>query len=178
MSTEEPSRRSVDRSSEEMFLDIPAGADPIMHVWGQMVPGIGPAAAAFSGAVYEHSTLGLPEFEAARLRVAQINGCMFCLDWRTDRDGETVPDWYIDDVENWRTSDRLDDRSRLAAEFAERFALDHQGIDEDLWQRLRAVYSDEELVELSMSVGSWLTFGRINRIFGLDAACVLPGKGR
>ena len=33
---------------------------------------------------------------------------------------------------------------------------------------------DEELVELSMSVGSWLTFGRINRIFGLDAACVLP----
>ena len=30
-----------------------------------MVPGIGPAAAAFSGAVYEHSSLGLEEFEAA-----------------------------------------------------------------------------------------------------------------
>lgn len=177
MSTEDAPHGSAGRSSDEMFIDVPEGADPIMHVWGQMVPGIGPAAAAFSGAVYEHSTLGLREFEAARLRVAQINGCMFCLDWRTDRDGETVPAWYIDDVENWRASDRLDERSKLAAEFAERFALDHQGIDDEFWQRLRSRFSDEELLELSMSVGSWLTFGRINRIFGLDAACVLPDQG-
>ena len=161
-------------TGEEMFLEIPDGADPIMHVWGSMVPGIGPAAAAFSGAVYEHSSLGLREFEAARLRIAQINGCLFCLDWRTDRNGETVPDWYLDEIADWRNSDRLDDRSRLAAEFAERFAEDHHGIDAGFWQRLRDEYTDEELVELSMSVGSWLTFGRINRIFGLDAACVLP----
>lgn len=161
-------------TGEEMFLEIPDGADPIMHVWGSMVPGIGPAAAAFSGAVYEHSSLGLREFEAARLRIAQINGCLFCLDWRTDRDGETVPDWYLDEVADWRNSDRLDDRSRLAAEFAERFAEDHHGIDAAFWKRLRDEYTDEELVELSMSVGSWLTFGRINRVFGLDAACVLP----
>jgi len=166
-----------DRSADEMFLEVPEGNDPIMHVWGKMVPGIGPAAAAFSGAVYEHSSLGLAEFEAARLRIAQINGCMFCLDWRTERDGETVPDWYLQDVADWRNSDRLDARSKLAAEFAERFALDHQGIDREFWERLRAEYSDEELVELSMSVGSWLTFGRINRVFGLDAACVLPGPG-
>ena len=161
-------------TGEEMFLEIPDGADPIMHVWGSMVPGIGPAAAAFSGAVYEHSSLGLREFEAARLRIAQINGCLFCLDWRTDRDGETVPDWYLDEVARWSDSDLLDTRSRLAAEFAERFATDHHGIDAGFWQRLRDEYTDEELVELSMSVGSWLTFGRINRIFGLDAACVLP----
>ena len=33
---------------------------------------------------------GLREFEAARLRIAQINGCLFCQDWRTEprrRDG-------------------------------------------------------------------------------------------
>lgn len=177
MSNDHASSRKEGRSRDEMFLEVPDGEDPIMHVWGKMVPGIGPAAAAFSGAVYDHSSLGLFEFEAARLRVAQINGCMFCLDWRTDRDGETVPDWYMDEVARWRDSDRLDDRSRLAAEFAERFAQDHHGIDEEFWQRLRAEYTDEELVELSMSVGSWLTFGRINRIFGLDAACVLPTHG-
>ncbi|MCP4434826.1 MAG: carboxymuconolactone decarboxylase family protein [Actinomycetia bacterium] len=158
-----------------MFLDVPDGNDPITHVWGYMVPGIGPAAAAFSAAVYEHSSLGLEEFEAARLRIAQVNGCMFCLDWRTDRDGETVPDWFMGEVENWRESGRLDERSKLAAEFAERFALDHRGIDDEFWSRLRAAYTDEELVELAMSVGSWLTFGRINRVFGLDAACTLPG---
>ena len=34
-----------------MRVDIPDGADPIMHVWGAMVPGIGPAAATFSAPV-------------------------------------------------------------------------------------------------------------------------------
>jgi len=160
----------------EMFLEIPDDRDAITHVWGYMVTGIGPAAARFSGAVYEHSTLGLEEFEAARLRMAQINGCLFCLDWRTDRDGETVPDWYMAEVENWRDSDRLTARARLAAEFAERFALDPHGFDDELWGRLRTEYADAELVELAMSVGSWLTFGRINHLFGLDAACVLPGS--
>jgi alkylhydroperoxidase family enzyme len=158
----------------ELFIDLPEDADPIMEVWGSMVPGIGPAASAYSMAVYEHSTLGLPEFEAARLRVAQINGCEFCLDWRTDRDGETVGDWYLDEVANWRTSDMLDQRSKLAAEFAERFVEDHHGIDPEFVGRLKEEFSDKQLVELAMSVGAWLSFGRLNRVFGLDTACQLP----
>ncbi len=63
-----------------MRVEVPEGADPITYVWGQLVPGIGPAAATLAMAVYEHSTLGLREFEAARLRTAQINGCLFCQD--------------------------------------------------------------------------------------------------
>lgn len=70
-----------------MRIDIPEGQHPIEYVWGDMVPGIGMAAANFSLSVYAHTTLGLREFEAARLRVAQINGCVFCLDWRTEREG-------------------------------------------------------------------------------------------
>lgn len=159
-----------------MFLEVPEDRDPITHVWGYMVPGIGPAAAGFASSVYEHSTLGLEEFEAARLRIAQINGCEFCLDWRTDRDGETVPDWYLEEVESWSSSERLTPRARLAAEFAERFAIDHHGIDDELWSRMRDAFTDAELVELSMSIGSWLTFGRINRVFGLDTACQLPSS--
>ena len=69
-------------------VDVPADKDPLMYVWGEMVPGIGPAAAQFSGKVYEDTTLDLEAFEAARLRIAQINGCLFCQDWRTDFDGE------------------------------------------------------------------------------------------
>jgi alkylhydroperoxidase family enzyme len=157
-----------------VFIDVPDGKHPVMYVWGELVPGIGPAAAKFSEAVYERSTLGLREFEAARLRIAQINGCVFCQDWRTDRDGQTVEDGFDAAVAEWRTSPVLDDRSRLAAEYAERYALDHHGIDEDLWNRMRAVYEDRELVELTMCLGCWLGFGRLNHVFGLDTACTLP----
>ncbi len=59
-------------------------------------------ASKLSLAVYAKSTLGLREFEAARLRIAQINGCIVCMDWRTDRDGEKVEDGFFEAVENWR----------------------------------------------------------------------------
>lgn len=160
-----------------MIIDVPEGKEPIGYVWGELVPGIGPAAAAFSMAVYEHTTLGLREFEAARLRVAQINGCLFCLDWRTDLDGEKVEDGFDAAVARWRTAEGLDDRTRLAAEYAERYVLDHHGLegDDDFWSRLLARYSQREVVELTMCLGSWLAFGRLNRVLGIDTACVLPG---
>ncbi|GGO45867.1 MULTISPECIES: carboxymuconolactone decarboxylase family protein [Streptomyces] len=157
-----------------MIIDIPDGKEPIGYVWGEMVPGIGAAAANFSMAVYEHTTLGLREFEAARLRVAQINGCAFCLDWRTERDGQKVEDGFADAVTEWRTTDAFDDRTRLAAEYAERYALDHHGLDDDFWTRMKERYSQAEIVELTMSVGSWLAFGRLNHVLGIDSVCVLP----
>ncbi|WP_067548617.1 carboxymuconolactone decarboxylase family protein [Nocardia crassostreae] len=157
-----------------MIIDIPEGKDPIGYVWGEMVPGIGVAAANFSLAVYSHTTLGLREFEAARLRIAQINGCLFCLDWRTDRNGEKVEESFADDVTEWRTTEAFDDRTRLAAEHAERYALDHHNLDDEFFERMLKHYSQAELVELSMCLGSWLAFGRLNHVLGLDAVCVLP----
>ncbi|MCU1358607.1 MAG: hypothetical protein JWM89_4025 [Acidimicrobiales bacterium] len=158
-----------------MIIDVPEGKHPIFYVWGELVPGIGPAASAFAQSVYEHTTLGLREFEAARLRVAQINGCLFCQDWRTDRDGETVEASFDQAVTDWRTTDAFDDRTRLAAEYAERYSLDHHGLDDEFWGRMKAAYDDREIVELSMCLGSWIAFGRLNHVLGLDAACVLPG---
>lgn len=159
-----------------MNIDIPDGKDPIEYVWGEMVPGIGVAASHFSLSVYAHSTLGLREFEAARLRIAQINGCVFCLDWRTERDGEKVEESFADAVTAWRTTDAFDERTRLAAEYAERYAVDHHGLDEEFWARMGVCYSQLEIVELSMSIGSWLAFGRLNHVLGLDTACLLPRR--
>ncbi|WP_246383415.1 carboxymuconolactone decarboxylase family protein [Nocardioides stalactiti] len=155
-------------------IDIPEDKDPIGYVWGEIVPKIGGAASGLSLAVYAHTTLGLREFEAARLRIAQINGCIFCLDWRTDRDGEKVEPTFIDAVEQWRTTDAFDERTRLAAEYAERYAVDHHGLDEDFWGRMKAAYSDAEIVEISMCIGSWLAFGRLNHVLGIDGVCKLP----
>lgn len=156
-------------------VEVPADEDPLMFVWGQMVPGIGPAAGRFSQKVYEEATLPLDEFEAARLRIAQINGCLFCQDFRTERDGQKVDPGFFEEVARWQESEALSDRARLAAEFAERYALDHHGIDDALFERLRAAgFTEAELVELSMCIGSWLAFGRLNRVFGLDEACQLP----
>lgn len=158
-----------------MIIDVPEGKDPISYVWGEMVPGIGVAASKFSLAVYSDTTLGLREFEAARLRIAQINGCLFCQDYRTERDGSKVEADFDRAVTDWRTTDAFDDRTRLAAEYAERYVLDHHNLDDEFWARMTAHYTQAEIVELSMCIGSWLAFGRLNRVLGLDTVCVLPG---
>jgi len=157
-------------------VELPEDKEPVTWVWGEAVPKIGVPAAMFSAAVYEHSSLTLREFEAARIRIAQVNHCEFCLDWRTERDGEKVDEAVYDDVADWRTAGSLSDRERLAAEYAERFAVDHLSLDEDedFWQRMKSAYTDPEIIELTMCVGSWIAFGRLNHVLGIDAVCQLP----
>ena len=156
-----------------MNIDIPEGKDAIEYVWGEMVPGIGIAASKFSLAVYAHSTLGLREFEAARLRIAEINGCLFCLDWRTDR-GDGVWSRTGSTRRARGATPTCSTRTRLAAEYAERYALDHHGLDDEFWARMTGAFTQPEIVELSMCIGSWLAFGRLNHVLGLDTVCTLP----
>jgi alkylhydroperoxidase family enzyme len=51
-------------------------------------------------------------------------------------------------------------RERMAAEFAEQFALDHRLVGDDMWERMRALFSDEELLELTITCGYCLGIGR------------------
>ena len=125
-----------------MIIDVPEGQDPIIHVWGEMVPGIGPAAAKFAQASTTHSTLGLREFEAARLRIAQINGCLFCQDWRTERDGVKVEDSFADAVDaagGRPTSSTTAPGWPRSTPSATRRP---PRLDDDFWSRMKAHYSD------------------------------------
>jgi alkylhydroperoxidase family enzyme len=161
-------------------VDVPAGADPLIHVWTALAPELTSAAGGYSSAVYDHSSLSLREFEAARITMARINDCALCLDWRTARDvpsrgaaADEVPEAFYAAVGSPDPAG-LTERERLAAEFAERYATDHRGIDPVFWARLHAAYSDDELVDLALCVGSWLALGRFNRVFDIDGGCRVP----
>ncbi len=64
---------------------------------------------------------------------------------------------------------RSSDRERLAAEFAQHFALDHLHMDDELWGRLRAAFSDAELADLTMCCGMFLGLGRTLAVVGVRA---------
>ena len=164
-------------------VNVPEGRDPLVHVWTELAPPLTAAAGAYSSAVYEKSSLSLREFEAARITMARINQCAICIDWRTARDvpsrasdpGE-IPESFYEAVGR-RQFDGLTEREQLAAEFAERYATDHLGMDQPFWARLHGVYDDGELVDLALCVGSWLALGRFNQVFDIDGACRVPGSG-
>jgi alkylhydroperoxidase family enzyme len=143
-----------------------------MFLWSERATGLTAKAAAFSDAVYKASSLPVREFEAARTRIAQINDCKLCREWRT-APGEVDEEFYshVGVDPSWPA---FSERERLAAEFAERFALDHLAMDDEFWSRLHAAFSDDELVDLGLCVGSWIAFGRLNRVFDVDGGCRIP----
>jgi len=147
----------------------------------------------FSKAVYQHSILSLREFEGARARIAEINGCLVCQQFRAARDAAAMfaasgvrPDHLITDngpapdeafyaaVGEWRTSPLFSPRERLAIEFAERFAEEPKVIadDEDFWERAHGLFSDAEIVDLAHSVAAWLGLGRVAHVLGFDSVCL------
>jgi alkylhydroperoxidase family enzyme len=141
------------------------------HVdWALLRPEMAGGMGALSSAVYENTRLALREREAARWTIALINDCVVCRDTRA-RDGVAsgVDEGFYGEVASWRTSDALSDRERLAAEFAERFALDHLAMDDDLWARLHGAFADEELADLTMCCGMFLGLGRVLAVIGVPA---------
>jgi alkylhydroperoxidase family enzyme len=141
------------------------------HVdWALLRPQMAAGMGALSEAVYNNSKLPVREREAARWTIALINDCAVCQDTRA-RGGIAAgaDEGFYAEVADWRTSPALSDRERLAAEFAQHFALDHQSMDDGLWGRLHAAFSDDELADLTMCCGMFLGLGRVLAVVGVRA---------
>jgi alkylhydroperoxidase family enzyme len=141
------------------------------HVdWALLRPKMAAGMGALSEAVYGNTQLSVREREAARWTIALVNDCAVCQDTRA-RDGAAagVDEGFYGEVADWRSDGTLSERERLAAEFAQRFALDHLGMDDELWGRLRAAYADAELADLTMCCATFLGLGRALAVMGVRA---------
>lgn len=175
-----------------MHIDVPNDQrhDPYSFAARSMAPEIMQAGAAFAQAVYFKSRLSLREFEGARARIAEINGCLICQGFRAARDlsglypdakaqatvadhGPAPDDEFYQSVSQWRTSPLYSKRERLAIEFAERFAEKPKVLaaDEVFWSRFRGQFSDAELVDLAHGAAAWLGMGRVAHVLGFDEVC-------
>ena len=79
-----------------------------------------------------------------------------------------LSDENYNSVQHYHDHPDFTDRERLAAEYAERFAIDHTAIDDELWSRLQEVFSDTESLELTVTIGFCVGMGRAFQV--LDVA--------
>jgi alkylhydroperoxidase family enzyme len=179
-----------------MRIDLPQDQrdNPIVHLASAYARQIVSAGVAFSKATYQHSRLSLREFEGARARTAEINGCTICQQWRSARDlpgyfsafggnssqsiaarGPVPDELFYQSVSQWRTAPIFSPRERIAIEYAERLGTDPQGLagDDSFWTRAKSLLSDEEIVDLSYCVACWMGLGRVTHALGMDAVCSL-----
>src|ERR1700719_1209549 len=114
--------------------------------WALLRPDMAVGMGKLSAAVYGNSQLPVREREAARWTIALINDCAVC-----------------------RDTTGLSARERLAAEFAERFALDHLAMNDEFWGRLHDAFSEAELADLTICCGMFLGMGRTLAVVGVRA---------
>ncbi|HXX89853.1 MAG TPA: carboxymuconolactone decarboxylase family protein [Acidimicrobiales bacterium] len=141
------------------------------HVdWSLMRPAMAVGMGQLSEAVYKSSRLAVREREAARWTIALINDCAVCRDTRA-REGASAgaDEGFYAEVARWRTSTGLSTRERLAAEFAERFAIDHLAMGDELWDRMHRTFADDELADLVICCGMFLGLGRAMAVVGVRA---------
>jgi alkylhydroperoxidase family enzyme len=120
---------------------------------------------------YSRSILDPTEREAARMRIAELNACEACATFRAPSvvDAGVADDVYAR-VSEWRTWPGYTDRQRLAIEFAERFAVDHRAIDDELFARLRGPFSDAEILDLTLCCAVFVGLGRTLEVLQITEA--------
>lgn len=101
--------------------------------------------------------------ELVKIRASQINGCAFCLDMHTAdaaRGGESPR--RLATVAAWREAPFFTERERAALEWTEAVTLVADSrVPDSVWLTLRPLFSDEEIVDLTLlitAINSWNRF--------------------
>ena len=96
--------------------------------------------------------------ELCRVYISRTVKCEFCGNQRSVKGGqEGLVEGQYDELLNFETSDRYDDRQKAALAYAQAIAWGEDDLN-GLWDRLHAHFSEPELVELGCCIA--LTFGQ------------------
>ena len=110
--------------------------------------------------------------DLVRMRASQINGCAYCLDMHSKdarANGETEQRLY--GLEAWRETPYYSERERAALEWTEALTLvAGAGVPDDVYERVREQFSENELVHLSLAIVAINGWNRLN-----VAARTIPG---
>jgi alkylhydroperoxidase family enzyme len=109
--------------------------------------------------------------ELVRYRVATINQCATCLEFRRSDSG--LSDADLGQVATFATSDAFTDLEKAALRFTELFVTDSTSISDALIRQLEAGYGTAGLTDLALVVGKYLAMGRFMQVLGLDQACAI-----
>ena len=155
-------------------LEVPDGPGGEAAMIWTLRPQLGGMIERMIRGAYQESILPAEERELARMRIAQINDCVACSDFRAPsvQDAGIAADQY-QNVAAYATYPGYTSRQRLAIEFAERFANDHASIDDAFFERLRGAFSDEEVLDLTLCVAVFLGLGRSLTVLGVDQSCAI-----
>jgi AhpD family alkylhydroperoxidase len=100
-----------------------------------------------------------------KTRASQINGCAWCLDMHVAEARKAgIEQRQLDVLAAWREAPRLfSQREQAALAFTEQVTLiSRDGVSDDVWRDLTAVFDDKETVLLLMAITAINVWNRMN----------------
>lgn len=117
--------------------------------------------------VVKNGSLGNTLLDLVNIRASQLNGCAFCLDMHCKEakiHGEQELRLYH--IAIWRESTLFSETERAALEWTEAVTrLSEDGVPDDLYERVRAQFSEAQISELTFAVGLINLWNRLNVSF-------------
>jgi len=129
------------------------------------------------GAYLSKCSIESPLLNLIYFRVSQINGCAFCLDMHAKdmrAEGESEQRLYL--LNAWHEAPFYSDRERAALAWAEAVTRIAGGdVPDEVYQQVRAQFSEEEIVDLTLAVTTINSYNRFNIAFRTTAGYYQPG---
>ena len=87
-------------------------------------------------------------------------------------------DRKLADLGGWRESRAFSELERVALEYAERMTYTGQKVDEELFRRVRAQFSEAQTVELTAAIALENFRSKFNPALGVESQgfCLLPKR--
>tara|TARA_Y100000589_G_C27019475_1_gene574294 strand:+ start:258 stop:560 length:303 start_codon:yes stop_codon:yes gene_type:complete len=89
---------------------------------------------------------------------------------------EGLTEEKISAIDNYRDNTLFSDSEKAAIQYADVMAGDHKSASAELFDELRRHFSESEIVELGMRISTFLGYGRLIHVLGLEIGktCPLP----
>jgi AhpD family alkylhydroperoxidase len=105
--------------------------------------------------------------ELVRIRASQLNHCARCIEIHTkDARAMGEDDLRIDLVAAWQEAPCYTERERAALRWTEELTLlSERDVPDELYERTRAVFSEDELVQLTLCIVTINAWNRLSLAF-------------
>jgi len=124
----------------------------------------------------EVGTLEPALMELVRIRASQLNGCTRCIEIHTkDARAMGEDDLRIDLVGAWREAPCYSERERAALRWTEELTLlPERDVPDELYEATRAIFSEDEVVQLTMCVITINAWNRLGVAFRATVGIHVP----
>ena len=127
---------------------------PPMLAWGRVPGALLPFLMMTKYLFRKKSPLSMQLRTLLTVRISQINSCAYCVDlnsWLFMQAGGEKTE--LTELENFKDDKLLSEREKAALRYAEAMTYSDKKVDDNLVERLKKYFTDNELVELTTLIG-------------------------